>query len=125
MQPHGGDPWPLSGSITIEHEEAGRRVLCMRGDLDAAVMAQFGRLQGREPVVVDAIDAGAVTFLSSTALALMVRCVEASAASGRPAVLRAASHPVNRLLQLAGMDSAFPRPDAGPRPSREDRAGPR
>lgn len=125
MDPDRRGMWPLPGSITIEHEEAGQRVLSMRGDLDAAVMAEFSRLQGRDPVVVDAIDAGSVTFMSSTALALMVRCVEASVAAGRRPVLRSASHSVDRLLQLAGMDSVFPRPDAGARPSRENRAGPR
>ena len=123
MDPDRGGLWSLPGSITIEHEEAGQRVLSMRGDLDAAVIAEFSRLQGRDPVVVDAIDAGSVTFISSTGLALMLRSAEASAAAGRWPVLRAASHSVKRLLQLAGMDSAFPRPEPGTAPSREDGAG--
>ncbi len=114
MHPRPEDLWPLPGSITIE-EGGGRRVLCLRGDLDAAVMARFSSLHGRDPLVVDEIDARAVTFISSTGLAVMLRCVEASAATGRQPVLRSASHSVNRLLQLAGMESAFPRrqPDSG------------
>jgi anti-anti-sigma factor len=106
----------LPGSITVQ-DEAGRRVLCLTGDVDSAVVAWFQSSQGSTPVVVDGIDAGAVTFMSSTGLALMLRAVEASTAAGRSAVLRSSSHVVDRLLRIAGMEHAFPRPhgtsDAG------------
>ncbi|WP_167760519.1 STAS domain-containing protein [Blastococcus sp. CT_GayMR16] len=107
---------PLAGDITIEREGPDRWVLCLRGDVDTAVATRFTSQQERQRVVVDAIDAGDVTFVSSSALALMLLCVEASLAAGRSPVLRAASHPVNRALQLAGIDTVFPRPepDAGP-----------
>jgi anti-anti-sigma factor len=112
---------PPAGSITVEVEERDARVLCLRGDVDTAVATQFTRSQGRERVQVDAIDAGAVSFISSSGLALMLLCAEASLAAGRRPVLRAASHQVERALRLAGIDSLFPRPDSGsevgPRPS--------
>ena len=75
--------------------------------------------------MVDAIDAGGVTFISSSGLALMLLCVEASVAAGRRPVLRAASHQVDRALQLAGIDSVFPRPDLdeGSSPVRRERGG--
>jgi anti-anti-sigma regulatory factor len=101
---------PPAGSITIEHEEPDRRVLCLRGDVDTEVATRFVSSRGRERVAVDAIDAGAVTFISSSGLALMLRCVEASLAAGRQPMLRAASHPVDRALQLAGIDGVFARP---------------
>ena len=101
---------PPVGSISIEHEGADRRVLCLRGDVDTAVATRFTRERGREPVVVDAIDAAGVTFISSSGLALLLLCVEASSAAGRHPVLRAASHQVDRALRLAGVDSIFPRP---------------
>jgi hypothetical protein len=63
---------PPAGSITIEHEGADRRVLCLRGDVDTEVATRFKSSQGRERVAVDAIDAGAVTFISSSGLALML-----------------------------------------------------
>jgi anti-anti-sigma regulatory factor len=85
-------------------------VLCLGGDIDSAVVEHFKDQNGREPVAVDAIDAGAVTFISSVGLAIMLRCVDASLAAGRPPVLRASSHPVDRLLQLMGMESSFARP---------------
>ena len=82
---------PPAGAITIEREGADRRVLCLRGDVDTAVATRFTSAQGRERVVVDAIDAGGVTFISSSGLALMLLCAEASRAAGRHPVLRAAS----------------------------------
>ena len=104
-------PRPPAGAITIEREGTDRRVLCLRGDVDTAVATRFTAAQGRERVVVDAIDAGGVTFISSSGLALMLLCVEASLAAGRHPVLRAASHQVDRALQLAGIEAVFPRPE--------------
>ncbi len=105
---------PLAGSITIEPDGDDRRVLCLRGDVDTAVATQFTRAQGRERVTVDAIDAGAVTFISSSGLALMILSVEASLRAGRHPVLRAASHQVDRALRQAGVESVFPRPQEDP-----------
>jgi anti-anti-sigma factor len=109
-----------AGSIAIEHEEPDRRVLCLRGEVDTAVATRFARAQGRDRPAVDAIDAGTVTFISSSGLALMLLCVEASLAAGRHPVLRAASHQVDRALRMAGIDDVFPRPEpdlsAGPLP---------
>ncbi|TFV62689.1 UNVERIFIED_ORG: anti-sigma factor antagonist [Bacillus sp. AZ43] len=114
---------PPAGTITIEHEGAGRRVLWLRGDVDTAVATRFANAHRRDRVVVDAIDAGAVTFVCSSGLALMLMCAEASAAAGRRPVLRAASQPVERALQLAGIDAAFPRPEQDRRPPPRGGAG--
>ena len=110
-------PRPPAGAITIEREEPDRRVLCLRGDVDTAVATHFATHQRRERVVVDAIDAGGVTFMSSSALALLVTTVEASTAAGRHPVLRAASHQVDRALRLAGIEDVFARPGEHPPPS--------
>ena len=99
------------GAITIDREGADRWVLCLRGDVDTAVATRFANSQARQRVVVDAIDAGGVTFISSSGLALMLLCAEASVAAGRHPVLRAASRPVDRALQLSGIDTVFSRPD--------------
>jgi anti-anti-sigma regulatory factor len=109
--PHPGRLRPFAGSITIEREAGGRRVLCLSGDVDSAAVAEFRGRQGSSPVVVDAIDAGAVSFLGSAGLAVMVRYAEAGAVAGRRPVLRAASGPVDHLLRLAGMETFFPRPE--------------
>ncbi|HLM06581.1 MAG TPA: hypothetical protein VK402_15490 [Blastococcus sp.] len=107
---------PPAGTITIDRDGDDRSVLCLRGDVDTAVATRFRSSQGRERVVVDAIDAQGVTFICSSALALMLLSLEASVAAGRHPVLRAASHQVDRALQLAGVASLFPRPEPGPSP---------
>jgi anti-anti-sigma regulatory factor len=109
MDAHPGQR-PPAGSITVEHEGADRRVLCLRGDVDTAVATRFTSSQGRGRVSVDAIDAGGVTFISSSGLALMLLCVEASLAAGRHPMLRASSRQVDRALRMAGIDGVFPRP---------------
>jgi anti-anti-sigma factor len=115
---------PPAGSITVEREGADRWVLCLRGDVDTSVATRFTTAQERQRVVVDAIDAGSVTFISSSGLALMLLCAEASAAAGRRPVLRAASHPVDRALQLAGIDSVFPRQRADEAAEEREGKGP-
>ena len=114
MNPLAGRLRTLPGSLTIEHEPDSRDVLCLSGDIDSAVVADFEGRQGRRPVVVDAIDAGAVTFLGSAGLAVMVRYAAAAAAVDRFPVLRAASAPVDRLIQAAGMQTYFLRRGAPP-----------
>jgi hypothetical protein len=39
----------------------------------------------------------------------MLLCAEASMAAGRRPLLRAASRPIDRALQLAGIEGMFPR----------------
>src|SRR3954453_4194856 len=114
MGPHPGRLRPFVGSITIEREAGGRRVLCLSGDVDSAAVAEFRGRQGSIPVVVAGSDAGAVSFLGSAGLAVMVRYAEAGAVAGRRPVLRAASGPVDHLLRLAGMQGFFPRPEPAP-----------
>jgi len=109
-------PRPPAGAISIEREAPDRLVLCLRGDVDTAVATQFSMSHRRERPVVDAIDAEGVTFMSSSALALLVRTVEASTAAGRHPVLRAASHQVDRALRLAGIEDVFARPGEDPPP---------
>jgi anti-anti-sigma factor len=100
---------PLPGSMTVE-QEGDLLVLCLRGEVDTAVAERFREAQGRRPTVVDAIDAGAVSFISSTALAVLVRCAEASLAAGRRPALRASSPAVDRVLRYAGLHGTILRP---------------
>lgn len=115
MSPHPGRLRPFPGSITIEHEAGGRRVLCLSGDVDSATVAEYESRQGSMLVVVDVIDAGAVTFLGSAGLGVMVRCAEASVAVGRLPVLRAASGTVERLAAGGRDEDLLLEARAGPR----------
>ncbi len=110
MSRHSEGGSSLPGSITVE-VDGDRRVLRLRGDIDGAVVARFEEQQGRVPPAVDAIDAGAVSFLSSRGIAVLVRCSEAAVAAGRqPPALRSASRVATRVLELAGLDvSVLPR----------------
>jgi anti-anti-sigma factor len=101
---------PAAGSITIEREGPDGWVLCLRGDVDTAVATDFASSHRRDRVAVDAIDAGDVSFICSSGLALLLLCAEASLAAGRRPVLRAASHQVERALRLAGIHDVFPQP---------------
>ncbi len=100
---------PLAGSITVE-VEGDRRVLCLQGDIDSAVVARFTAEYAPELPLIDVIDAGDVSFLSSTGLAVMLRCSQAAVAAGgeRP-VLRSESPAVRYLLKQSGLDSALRR----------------
>ena len=100
--------WILPGSISIEHE-GGQRVLCLIGEIDAAVVQAFDEVNGVQPVTVDAIDAGAVSFMAVAGVGLMLRCRRESVAQGRPALLRQSSRPVERVLQLTGLHPTFAR----------------
>ncbi|MGY1829558.1 STAS domain-containing protein [Geodermatophilus sp. SYSU D01180] len=111
MTVHPEDVRPLPGSITVR-EEDGSRVLCLRGEVDTAVAVRFKERQGRAPLLVDVIDAAGVSFISSTAVSVLARCVEASHAVGRRPLLRAASPIVERILQLSGLQGDFDRPPA-------------
>ncbi len=113
MWHHPGVPVPLPGAIAIE-DEGDRRVLVLRGDLDAAVVASFETAQRPAPVVVDAIDAAEVTFISSRGVAVMVLAVEASHAAGRFPVLRASTPVVDRMLRMSGVDDLLRRPHDAP-----------
>jgi anti-anti-sigma factor len=104
---------PFPGSISVEHE-GDVHVLCLRGEVDTAVAERFKQAQGRRPAVVDAIDAAGVSFISSTGLAVLVRCAEASLAAGRGLVLRASSPALDRILRYTGLQGTFPRPPATP-----------
>jgi anti-anti-sigma factor len=79
-------------------------VLCLVGEIDIAVVQAFEAATAMQPSAVDALDAGAVTFMSAVGVGLMLRCTVESEARGRPAVLRRSSRTVDRLLALTGPD---------------------
>jgi anti-anti-sigma factor len=103
--------WGLAGSITVEHE-GDQLVLCLAGEVDQFVVEEFDRGTDRRAPGVDLIDAGAATFLASAGIGLLLRVRDSSAASGRRAVLRAASPQVDRILAVVGMADRLRRPAA-------------
>ncbi|HEX2072776.1 MAG TPA: STAS domain-containing protein [Geodermatophilus sp.] len=97
---------PLSGSIAVEDEPAGR-VLHLRGEVDAPVVRhaqEEGHLDGLGFV---AVDVGALTYIDSTGLSLLVRWAQELARAGRPAVVRRTTARFQQVLRIAGLTSLF------------------
>jgi hypothetical protein len=99
-------PLPLDGPAAARGvvrllNTAGGPVLCLAGEVDAAVVDSFLRRYGREPACVDGIDAGSVTALSAPGLELLREHLHAAQLAGRPVALRR-SPLVDRLLVQAG-----------------------
>jgi hypothetical protein len=63
---------------------AGGRVLCLAGAVDDGAVAAFLERYGREPVRIDRIDAGSVTALSPSGLALLREHRAAAQWAGHP-----------------------------------------
>lgn len=112
----------LPGSIVIQPEQD-QLTLCLSGEIDGAVVAAFTeRLSedghpaagpaGSSPglPVVAAIDASAVTFIDSTGLVFLARCLNASQDAGRPLVLRSSSPTLDRVLARTALTDLFSRP---------------
>lgn len=91
----------LPGAVAVRIEGQ-RRVLHLSGEVDFAVVEQFERGQV-VPLVVDEIDAGAVTYFSAAGVRLLLQARKTSLAAGRPATLRSSSPNVDRLLGVAGI----------------------
>ena len=60
------------------------RLLCLAGEVDDRVVEAFLDRYGREPARIDRIDAGSVTVLSPSGLALLREHLAAARWTGRP-----------------------------------------
>lgn len=96
----------LPGSLSVDAEDGGS-VLRMRGEVDAEVVDQFVAQLGRDLPVAHAIDAGDVSFLDSSSVALMLKFVRRAAQSDETVILRRASSRVERLLEVTGAEALF------------------
>jgi anti-anti-sigma factor len=103
---HASDPLRLPGVVTLQREPDGL-VLRLTGEVDAAVVDRYTAGPDHQPAPVAAIDAGAVTFISSAGVALMLRWAQAAATGGRPVLLRRSARCVDRVLQQMGLDAQF------------------
>lgn len=98
-------PYP-TGQIAYRNEDLGR-VLHLTGEIDAAVVDQFERsVAGAAPPVV-AVDASAVTFMSSSGVALLLRQTEGQRQAGDPPPLREPSRAARLVLAITGVDTLF------------------
>jgi anti-anti-sigma factor len=100
------DDGALGGSILLEREED-QTVLRLVGEIDMDVVERLASINNWRPPVVDAIDAGGVTYLSSMGVGYMVRVLERSRAQGRAALVRSASPMAKRVLSRSGLAEMF------------------
>ncbi len=88
---------PTARGVVRLLNTAGGRVLCLAGRVEAPLVEAFLRRYGREPVRIDAVDAGSVTELSAPAAELVHDHLVAAERAGRSVAL-SCSAPVERLL---------------------------
>jgi hypothetical protein len=85
---------------------SGGRVLCLAGEVDPGTVDAHVRRYGREPMPVDAIDAGSVTGLSLPAVDLVLDHLDAAERAGRDVRVRR-SPAVERLVREREPGSAL------------------
>ena len=94
------------GRIAAEYED-GRPLLRLVGDIDHEAVDAFAAHQP-PPQPIGVVDLSEVTFLSSSALAFLIRLTQVAARTGnQPPVLRGLSRPAHRILTLTGTIGLF------------------
>jgi anti-anti-sigma factor len=97
-------------------------VITVRGEVDLASAPQ---LAGAMSELIDrghpylAVDLGAVEFIDSSGLGVLVGSLRRLRDQGGDLVLRAASPAVVRILELTGLDGLLPLANAGSPPGHE------
>jgi len=95
----------LPGGIDLVEEEGGP-VLRLCGEVDALVVAAYDAAP-HGPRSAVAVDLSAATFLDVPGLRLLLRATEGTRRSGRVPELRRASHTVQRMVEIAGVERMF------------------
>lgn len=93
--------------VTIEHGTA-RVWAC--GELDVRTVAELNELLASALEVhgMCLLDLGALTFIDSSGLAMIVRAARRARGAGGQLVLRRPPPPVWRTIELAGLHDALP-----------------
>ena len=103
-------PAPTEFAVEAGREAGGVLTLRPTGELDIATAARLERalLDGREPGDEVVLDLGALEFIDSTGLRVIVRGVEAARRDGWELRLRPGPPPVQRVFEIAGVLGALP-----------------
>lgn len=105
---------PVAFGFSIS--DADPPVMSVRGEVDLAsapkLAAALSELIGRGHSLV-ALDLGAVEFIDSTGLGVLVGSIRRLREEGGDLVLRAASPAVVRILEITGLRGILPPPSPG------------
>jgi anti-anti-sigma factor len=99
---------PPTGTITVEQGADGP-VLHLRGDVDAPVVQRWRAERPDDGAAIVAVDVAEVSFIDSTALALLAKWAQDRSRAGRPAVIRHVGRRFEQVLGVSGLDSMFVR----------------
>ena len=98
---------PPLGCITRDSED-GIGVLRLRGDIDCDAVAAYERRQTPpDGPSITVVDLSAVTFLSSSGVAFLIRQTQASRDLGQLPTLRGVTGRARRILTMTGTGRLF------------------
>lgn len=97
---------PSAGRITVESGE-GTPVLRLVGEIDAETVTAFQRDHSPVGEVLTEVILSEVRFLSSSAVAFLIRQTQPVRDRGQLPLLRGVSAPARRVLQLTGAIELF------------------
>ena len=104
-----GDLLSVPGGRIEVQEEAAGHVLYLSGDVDAPVVRALEAEQDLDELHIVAVDVGALEYIDSAGLGLLVRWAMKAASEGRPAVIRGTTRTFERTAELAGLGALFSR----------------
>ncbi|MGY1742806.1 MULTISPECIES: STAS domain-containing protein [unclassified Blastococcus] len=77
------------------------------GDVDVALLDQFGGARQFAAQTVVAVDVGELGYIDSHGLSLLVRWAQARAGQGQPALIRGTTERFARVLEVSGLSDVF------------------
>ena len=101
-----------TGLITVE-EEAGGHVLRLIGDVDGPVVHELERSDVLDQLHIVAVDVGALRYIDSAGLSLLVQWAKTARREGRAAPIRNVQHRFKRVVEVAGLTAMFDMSDGG------------
>ena len=97
---------PELGTIMLDRE-GDTEVLRLVGDIDTDAVIAFEHSGASDGRVISVVDLQAVTFLSSTGIALLIRQTQPARERGDLPVLRGLTDRARRLLHITGTTALF------------------
>ncbi len=82
-------------------------MLLLTGDVDGPVVDEAQEAFGLDDLRIVAVDVGALRYIDSAGLSLLVRWAKIARRHGRKAPIRNVQHRFQRVLEVAGLTAMF------------------